>query len=226
MSADPVDIAWLLVCAALVLVMQAGFTALETGLVREKNSINVAIKNFVNFLVAAALFWLFGFGLMFGSSAEGVLGTSLFAFEGDTAFLAALFVFELGFIGTATTLMSGAVAERMRFGAYVGLVVFVALSHLPGVRSLGVGRCRADRGGRLERLAEGARFRRFRWIHRGALGGRLGGARGDHHSGAADRALRVRSRSDARPGCPAARLLGCSCSGSAGSASTAGAPSD
>ena len=47
-----VDIAWLLVCAALVLFMQAGFTALESGLVRSKNSINVAIKNFANFLIA------------------------------------------------------------------------------------------------------------------------------------------------------------------------------
>ena len=43
--------------------MQAGFTALESGLVRSKSSINVAIKNFANFLVAASLFWLFGFGL-------------------------------------------------------------------------------------------------------------------------------------------------------------------
>src|SRR5262245_27574254 len=82
-TADPVDIAWVLVCAALVLIMQAGFTALETGLVRAKNSINVAIKNFVTFLVSAALFWLFGFGLMFGSSANGVVGTSLFGFQSD-----------------------------------------------------------------------------------------------------------------------------------------------
>ena len=63
-----------MVCAALVLLMQAGFTALESGLVRSKNSINVAIKNFANFLVAASLFWLFGFGLMFGSDEGGWSG--------------------------------------------------------------------------------------------------------------------------------------------------------
>jgi class 3 adenylate cyclase len=57
-TAQTVDIGWLLVCAALVLFMQAGFTALESGLVRSKNSINVAIKNFANFLVAASLFWV------------------------------------------------------------------------------------------------------------------------------------------------------------------------
>ena len=69
---EPVDIAWLLVAAALVLFMQAGFTALESGLVRSKNSINVAIKNFANFLVAASLFWLFGYALMFGRSDGGL----------------------------------------------------------------------------------------------------------------------------------------------------------
>jgi Amt family ammonium transporter len=64
-SVETVDLGWLLVCSALVLLMQAGFTAVESGLVRSKSSINVAIKNFANFLVAASLFWLFGFGLMF-----------------------------------------------------------------------------------------------------------------------------------------------------------------
>jgi ammonium transporter len=128
---DPVDIAWLLVCAVLVLFMQAGFTALESGLVRSKNSINVAIKNFANFLVASSLFWLFGFGLMFGVDAGGLFGTSSFLFESDGAFLTAFFLFQLGFIATATTLMSGAVAERMRFGGYLVLATFVAAVTYP-----------------------------------------------------------------------------------------------
>jgi ammonium transporter len=125
-SVENLDSGWLLFCAALVLLMQAGFTALESGLVRSKNSINVAIKNFANFLVASALFWLFGFALMFGSDEGGLLGTSSFLFESDSGFVTALFVFQLGFIGTATTLMSGAVAERMRFGSYIVLAIFVA----------------------------------------------------------------------------------------------------
>jgi ammonium transporter len=127
----PVDIAWLLVCAALVLFMQAGFTALESGLVRSKSSINVAIKNFANFLVAASLFWLFGFGLMFGSDQDGLIGSSSFLYDGNGAFLTAFFLFQLGFIGTATTLMSGAVAERMRFGGYLVLATFVAAVTYP-----------------------------------------------------------------------------------------------
>ncbi len=129
--ADPVDIAWLLVAAALVLFMQVGFTALESGLVRSKNSINVAIKNFANFLVAASLFWLFGFGLMFGRSAGELIGSSSFLFDSNSSFLVAFFVFQLGFIGTATTLISGAVAERMRFGGYVALAIFVAAITYP-----------------------------------------------------------------------------------------------
>jgi ammonium transporter len=125
------DVGWLLVCAALVFFMQAGFTALESGLVRSKNSINVAIKNFANFLVGASLFWLFGFGLMFGSGEGGVVGASSFFFDNDGTFLTAFFIFQLGFIGTATTLMSGAVAERMRFGGYIVLAAFVAAVTYP-----------------------------------------------------------------------------------------------
>ena len=111
--------------------MQAGFTALESGLVRSKNSINVAIKNFANFLVAASLFWLFGFGLMFGAGEGGLIGTDSFLFDSESAFLTVFFVFQLGFIGTATTLISGAVAERMRFGAYLVLATFVAAVTYP-----------------------------------------------------------------------------------------------
>jgi ammonium transporter len=129
--ADPIDIAWLLVAAALVLFMQAGFTALESGLVRSKNSINVAVKNFANFLVAASLFWLFGFGLMFGRSAGEAIGSTSYFFDSNSSFLVAFFVFQLGFIGTATTLISGAVAERMRFGGYVALTIFVAAVTYP-----------------------------------------------------------------------------------------------
>src|SRR5262249_42295321 len=126
MAVRDVDIAWLLVAAALVLFMQAGFTALESGLVRSKNSINVAIKNFANFLVAAALFWVFGFGLMFGPTAGGIAGSGAFFFNSHSAFLVAFFVFQLGFIATATTLISGAVAERMRFASYLILCTLVA----------------------------------------------------------------------------------------------------
>lgn len=69
------DIVWIVICAALVLLMQAGFTCLETGFVRNKNSINVAIKNLMDLCLSSAVFWLFGFGLMFGDSFLGLLGS-------------------------------------------------------------------------------------------------------------------------------------------------------
>jgi ammonium transporter len=125
-SAETVDVGWLLFCAALVLLMQAGFTALESGLVRSKNSINLAIKKFANFLIAASLFWLFGFGVMFGADEGGLVGSSSYLFDGEGEFQTVFFLFQLGFIGTATTLISGAVAERMRFGGYLVLAAFVA----------------------------------------------------------------------------------------------------
>ncbi len=123
------DILWILICAALVMLMQAGFSCLESGSVRAKNSINVAAKNFVDFCISSALFWLFGFALMFGVTDSGLFGTSGFLFDDTTnPWLMAFFIFQLGFCGTAVTIVSGAVAERMRFAGY--LVVTVILSAL------------------------------------------------------------------------------------------------
>jgi len=118
---------WLLVCTALVLLMQAGFTCLETGLVRAKNSINVAIKNLVDFCVSSLIFWCVGFGLMFGMSAFGLFGTSDFFFNWvNDSMGTTFFLFQLVFCGTATTLVSGAVAERMRFSGYLIVTVVIA----------------------------------------------------------------------------------------------------
>jgi len=128
------DLMWVLVCAALVMLMQAGFCCLESGLVRAKNSVNVALKNLISFSVSSVMFWLVGFGLMFGASYDGLVGTSRFAF-GDTAqpWLLAFFVFELVFCGTATTLISGAVAERVRFVGYLAVPAVTASMIYPVV---------------------------------------------------------------------------------------------
>ncbi len=114
------DILWVLLCGFIVVLMQAGFTCLESGLVRAKNSINVALKNVVDFCISSVLFCLFGFGLMFGSSFSGVIGSSDFFLPADLdAKTLAFFFFQMVFCGTATTIVSGAVAERMRFAGYV-----------------------------------------------------------------------------------------------------------
>lgn len=115
------DILWVLISAGMVLFMQAGFLCVESGLTRAKNSINVAIKNITDFGVATVTYWTLGFGLMFGLSAGGWLGTDHFfiRFNGGDGWTSAFFVFQLVFCGTAATIVSGAVAERLSFKSYI-----------------------------------------------------------------------------------------------------------
>ncbi len=114
LTSNLADIVWVLLCTALVLMMQAGFCCLESGLVRNKNSISVAVKNFADLCVSSAIFWMFGFAIMFGVHFDGLLGTSGFFFnEADNARLITFFLFQMIFCGTATTIISGAVSERM-----------------------------------------------------------------------------------------------------------------
>ncbi len=124
-----IDIVWVLVCAALVFLMQAGFMCLESGLTRSKNSINVATKNITDLGLSIFLFWAFGFALMFGTTLEGVFGSSYFLTPVEHGtWLSTFFVFQVMFCGTATTIFSGAVAERMRFAGFV--IVAMILSGL------------------------------------------------------------------------------------------------
>ena len=121
------DTVWLLICAALVMLMQGGFCILESGLVRAKNSISVAIKNLVDFCVSGAIFWSIGFAVMFGFSREGLLGTSgFFMGRSSDSWLLAFFLFQLMFCATATTIISGAVAERIRFIGYIAVAIIMA----------------------------------------------------------------------------------------------------
>jgi Amt family ammonium transporter len=122
-----VDHLWVTISAVLVIMMQPGFSCLESGLVRAKNSINVALKNLYDFCIASITFVLFGFGIMFGASWLGVFGTHGFLFGrdapvGDVVF----FFFQLAFCGTATTIVSGAVAERVRFFAYCFVAILLS----------------------------------------------------------------------------------------------------
>ena len=118
-----VDTLWVIDCAILVFIMQAGFMCMETGLSRHKNSINVALKNAADFGVAVVIFWIFGFGLMFGTSWNGIIGTDLFFFKTDNAEYMTYFVFQAMFVATAATIVSGAVAERMKFNGYLIITI-------------------------------------------------------------------------------------------------------
>ncbi|MEB3226035.1 MAG: ammonium transporter, partial [Synechococcus sp.] len=121
------DQLWLLICSGLVLLMQAGFMCLESGLTRTKNSINVAVKNLSDFGLSVMLFWVLGYGLMFGRSVGGWIGSNDFFLAAETnAQGATFFLFQAMFCGTATTIISGAIAERLKFEAYIFIVLLVS----------------------------------------------------------------------------------------------------
>lgn len=127
MENSDVSLLWVVFSAALVFLMQAGFLCLETGLTRSKNNINVAVKNLADFGVSTCLFWLLGFGLMFGPSQHGIFGSRLFAPEiGEDMGLAVFFLFQVMFCGTAVTILSGGVAERLKFNSYMIITILVS----------------------------------------------------------------------------------------------------
>ncbi|MBK1879578.1 ammonium transporter [Pelagicoccus mobilis] len=133
MESSSLDHLWLIVCAALVFIMQGGFLCLESGCTRTKNSINVAVKNLTDFAISVLGFWICGFGLMFGLSNFGLFGGSQFFFEldGRSAGEVAFFVFQVMFCGTSVTIVSGAVSERMSFKAYLWVSALVSVIIYP-----------------------------------------------------------------------------------------------
>lgn len=124
-----IDLLWLTIATALVLLMQGGFLLLEAGLTRAKNYINVAVKNLADLGLAFILFWLFGYALMFGTDVGGLFGASQFGidFSSATPDTISFFVFQMVFAGTTVTIISGAIAERTAFGGYIGIVFVMAL---------------------------------------------------------------------------------------------------
>lgn len=122
------DYIWVLTAAFLVFMMQAGFMCLEAGIAPAKHSINVAIKNLGDFVVAVVVFWTIGFGLMFGISAMGLAGTSDFLISNTDTWRVTFFIFQSVFVGTAATINSGVIAGRTRFGSY--LILSAAVSGL------------------------------------------------------------------------------------------------
>jgi Amt family ammonium transporter len=122
------DTVWTLLAAFLVFFMQAGFAMVETGLTRRKNAANIVMKNLADFAMSSVAFWAFGFALMFGLG-NALVGTSgWFLGGGEGTFeslawatppLTAKWLFQVVFAGTAATIVSGAMAERTKFGTYL-----------------------------------------------------------------------------------------------------------
>jgi Amt family ammonium transporter len=123
------DYLWTLIAAALVFFMQAGFALVEAGFTRAKNAINILMKNLMDFSMGSLVFWAVGFGIMFGATTTGWFGTSGFFLSdyevGGDPWVLAFWMFQCVFAATAATIVSGAMAERTRFPAYMLYCVFV-----------------------------------------------------------------------------------------------------
>lgn len=115
---------WTLIAACLVFFMQAGFAMVESGFTRAKSAVNIMMKNLMDFSMGSIAFWAIGFGLMFGTSSTGWIGTDGFFLSGWTGpegdqWVLAFWMFQCVFAATAATIVSGAVAERTKFTGYL-----------------------------------------------------------------------------------------------------------
>ena len=117
-----IDTIWILVAAVLVMFMQPGFALVEAGFTRSKNTANILMKNLMDFSIGSLIFWLLGYTLMYGEDVGGFVGKiSLFYSSSEVNGVPdkASLMFQTVFAATAATIVSGAMAERTRFSAYL-----------------------------------------------------------------------------------------------------------
>ena len=119
-----VNTIWVLLGAAMVFFMQAGFSMCEAGFTRAKNTGNILMKNLMDFCIGTPVFWLIGFGLMFGAG-NGIIGWFDPTIQADYSHILpagvplwAFVIFQTVFCATSATIVSGAMAERTKFSAY------------------------------------------------------------------------------------------------------------
>lgn len=128
----PVNFLWIIVASILVFWMQAGFAFVEAGFTRAKNAVNILMKNLMDFCFGSVVFWAVGFGLMFGTT-NGLFGTDGFFLIGydDVPWNYAFLLFQTVFAATAATIVSGAMAERTKFQAYLAYTVVITMVIYP-----------------------------------------------------------------------------------------------
>lgn len=140
-NAVAIDTIWTLIASFLVFFMQAGFAMVEAGFTRAKNAANIVMKNLMDYVAGSLIYWLIGFGLMFGVDKSGLIGTTGFMvldnFEhlGLSIPIWAFLIFQTVFAATAATIVSGAMAERTRFASYliysivISAVIYPVVGH-------------------------------------------------------------------------------------------------
>jgi len=127
--ASGIDTVWVLLCAALVFLMEGGFAFLEAGFIRAKNSINIVMKVFTDTTFGMLSFWAIGFGIMYGLDKAGLFGTTGFFIMGNLDHIQlripiyAYWLFQAAFAMAMVSILSGAVAERMKYGPYIIYVI-------------------------------------------------------------------------------------------------------
>ncbi|MDR0426795.1 MAG: ammonium transporter, partial [Clostridiales bacterium] len=124
------DVIWILIGAALVFFMQAGFAILEAGLTRAKNTGNIIMKNLFDFCLGTLFFTALGYGLMKGESLLGMIGIPTAGFFTGEIDMTAL-IFNTVFCATAATIVSGAMAERTKFSSYCLYSVIISAIVFP-----------------------------------------------------------------------------------------------
>ena len=129
------DTVWVLLCAALVFFMEGGFAFLEAGFIRAKNSVNIVMKVFTDTTVGMLSYWLIGFSIMFGIDHSGLWGSGGYMVTGNFEHLGlripvyAFWLFQAAFAMAVASIVSGAVAERMKFFPYMAYT-FVAAAFI------------------------------------------------------------------------------------------------
>jgi Amt family ammonium transporter len=129
------DTVWVLIAGVLVMFMQPGFAMLESGFSRAKNACNILMKNLMDFAFGSFFYWVIGFGVMFGAG-NALFGTSgFFLHDAGGTFdslswtsvpLEAKYFFQLVFCATAATIVSGSMAERTKFTAYIAYSIIAS----------------------------------------------------------------------------------------------------
>jgi Amt family ammonium transporter len=129
------DNMWLMIAATLVMFMQAGFALVEAGFTRSKNTANILMKNLMDYAIGSILFWVIGFSLMYGESIAGLLGIPelMYSSNGVGANYADFtnLFFQTVFCATAATIVSGAMAERTEFKAYLIFTIVISVLIYP-----------------------------------------------------------------------------------------------
>lgn len=131
-----VNTVWMLLAAMLVFFMQPGFALVEAGFTRTKNTANILMKNFVDFMFGSLLYWFIGFGIMFGLgdfAGSPHLMSYIFDSNGlpDTLPNEGFLVFQTVFCATSATIVSGAMAERTKFSMYLVYTIFISVLIYP-----------------------------------------------------------------------------------------------